>query len=260
MPSQKITFKGSSGEMLSAKLDSPQGETKSYALFAHCFTCGKDLSTINRISKALNDRGIALFRFDFTGLGLSKGEFANTNFSSNVEDLILAEKFMEENLEAPDIMIGHSLGGAATLVAAAQSPKTKAVAVIGAPSNATNVLKQFGGDLAEINEKGEANVKLAGRPFKIKKQFIEDAKAQNVLDIVANMKKALLILHSPIDETVSISHAKEIYEAAKHPKSFISLDKADHLLLKKPEYSQYVADMIAIWAGQYVNKKFFKIF
>lgn len=252
MPSQKITIKGSSAEELSAKLDLPEGEIKSYALFAHCFTCGKDLSAIGRIAKSLNDKGIALFRFDFTGLGASKGEFADTNFSSNVADLLLAAEFMDKEFKAPDIMIGHSLGGTATLVAASRFEKVKAVAVIGAPANATNVLKQFSNHIDEINEKGESDVKLAGRDFKIKQHFVEDAKSQNVLEIVAGLKKPLLILHSPIDETVSISHAKEIYNAAKHPKSFVSLDKADHLLYKKVEYGQYAADVIAIWASQYI--------
>ena len=252
MPNKQITFKGSTGEDLSARLDLPEGKIKAYALFAHCFTCGKDFSVIKRISRALNERGIALFRFDFTGLGMSTGEFSNTNFSSNVEDLVLAAKYMEKELKAPDIMIGHSLGGTATLVAASRFKKVKAVAVIGAPSNATNVLKQFSDDIAEINEKGEAHVTLAGRDFTIKKHFIDDAHNQDVLDIVANLKEPLLILHSPIDETVPISHAKAIFSAAKHPKSFVSLDKADHLLFKQSKYAQYSADVIAIWASQYI--------
>lgn len=254
MPTQRITFKGSSGEDLAAKLDLPEGDIKAYALFAHCFTCGKDLSAINRISKALNAKGIALFRFDFTGLGLSKGEFANTNFSSNVEDLILAAQFMDKELQAPDIMIGHSLGGTATLVAASKFKKVKAVAVVGAPSNTVNVLKQFEGNIDEINEKGEAEVKLGGRPFRITKQFIEDAESQNISQIVGGLKKPLLILHSPVDQTVSITHAKEIYEAASHPKSFVSLDEADHLLHDEPKYGQYVADIIATWSSQYIHE------
>lgn len=253
MPSEKIIFKGSQGDQLAAKLDKPEGEIKAYALFAHCFTCGKDLSAINRISRSLNRVGIALFRFDFTGLGMSKGEFANTNFSSNIEDLIAATEYMRAELSAPEIMFGHSLGGTAILVAATQIAEVKAVATIGSPANAINVIKQFGSSLAEIEQNGEAEVLLAKRPFKIKKQFVDDANSHNVLEQVRNLHKPLLIMHSPIDDTVPLDHARQIYEAAMHPKSFVSLDKADHLLMKESKYGEYAANLLATWSEQYIS-------
>lgn len=248
---QKITFMGSQGFELAARLDKPLGPIKAYALFAHCFTCGKDLQPANRIVKALNNDGIAVLRFDFTGLGKSGGEFENTNFSSNVADLITAANHMREHFEAPSLMIGHSLGGTATLLAALDVPEVKAVATLGSPSNATNVMKQFAADIETIESTGEADVKLAGRPFKIKKQFLDDIKDQNVLESVARLKKPLLIAHSPIDDTVSVDHAGEIFMAAKHPKSFLSLDKADHLLFS-PGAAEYVAQSIATWASAYI--------
>ena len=253
MPHQKVVFPGAMGHDLAARLDTPEGDIKAYALFAHCFTCGKDLNAINRVARSLGEDGIALFRFDFTGLGRSNGDFANTNFSSNVQDLVAAAGFMRAEMTAPSIMIGHSLGGAATLVAAPLVPEVKAVATIGAPFNSANVLKQFGADLSRIEQDGEAKVMLAGRPFKIKQQFVEDARTQNVTDSIKSMRKALLVMHSPIDETVGVDHARQIYEAAKHPKSFISLDKADHLLMKRPEDGIYVARVLSAWASQYIN-------
>ncbi|WP_262694283.1 alpha/beta hydrolase family protein [Kordiimonas aquimaris] len=252
MRSEKVTFMGSQGFDLAARLDRPDGDVEAYALFAHCFTCGKDLNAINRISRALADDGIALFRFDFTGLGLSSGDFANTNFSSNVEDLLAAANFMRDTLDAPSIMIGHSLGGAATLVAAGRVPDIKAVATMGAPFDSTNVLKQFQGDLNTIEADGEANVMLAGKPFTMKQQFIDDARGQNVADHIANLKKPLLVMHSPIDDTVDVEHARKIYETARHPKSFVSLDKADHLLMRNPADGAYVARILSAWASQYL--------
>lgn len=252
MKSEKVTFKGSQGYELAARYDGPDEEPRACALFAHCFTCGKDLNAINRIARALAADGIGLFRFDFTGLGLSNGDFANTNFSSNVQDLIAAANYMRAELQAPTIMIGHSLGGAATLVAAGEIPEVKAVATIGAPFDSENVLKQFRNDIDAIEADGEAEVMLAGRPFKMKKQFIEDARSQNVADHIAALKKPLLVMHSPIDETVSVDHARRIYEAAKHPKSFVSLDRADHLLMKNPADGQYVARVLSAWASQYI--------
>lgn len=248
---QRITFKGSQGFDLAARLDRPHGPIRAYALFAHCFTCGKDLQPANRIVKALNNDGIAVLRFDFTGLGKSEGEFANTNFSSNVADLVAAAQHMREYFEAPSLMIGHSLGGTATLLAALEVPEVKAVVTIGSPSNATNVMKQFACAVDTIEGEGEAEVSLAGRPFKIKKQFLDDIRGQNVLDAVAKLKKPLLICHSPIDDTVSVDHAGEIFMAAKHPKSFLSLDKADHLLFT-PGTAEYVATSIATWASPYI--------
>ncbi|WCL55037.1 alpha/beta hydrolase family protein [Gimibacter soli] len=253
MPATKIIFKGSQDHDLAAKLDAPEGTPRAYALFAHCFTCGKDLNAINRIARALNAEGIALFRFDFTGLGLSNGDFANTNFSSNVADLIAAADHMRAELAGPAIMLGHSLGGAATLVAAGSVPEVKAVATIGAPADSENVLKQFGQHLETIEAEGEAEVNLSGRPFRIKKQFIEDVRAQSVHDHIARLKKPLLVMHSPIDATVSVDHARRIFDAAKHPKSFVSLDKADHLLMDRAEDGIYVAKIISAWVSQYIE-------
>jgi len=248
---QRITFKGSQGFDLAARLDRPHGPIRAYALFAHCFTCGKDLQPANRIVKALNNDGIAVLRFDFTGLGKSGGEFANTNFSSNVADLVAAAQHMREHFEAPSLMIGHSLGGTATLLAALEVPEVKAVATIGSPSNATNVMKQFACAVDTIEGEGEAEVSLAGRPFTIRKQFLDDIRDQNVLNAVAKLKKPLLICHSPIDDTVSVDHAGELFMAAKHPKSFLSLDKADHLLFT-PGTAEYVATSVAVWASPYI--------
>lgn len=252
MATQKLTFVGSTGSNLDAKVDLPEGEVKSYALFAHCFTGGKDYSTVNRISKELNNEGVALFRFDFTGIGNSEGDFANTNFSSNIGDIVSAANYMREHFEAPSIMIGHSLGGTAALISSMQLPEVKAVCTIGAPSNTVNVFKHFKDKLPDIQQNGEAEVELAGRKFKLKKQFIEDAKEQRVLEALEKYRKPLLIMHSPVDETVNIDHAKRIYEKAHHPKSFISLDNADHLLIKKPSDAAYVAKVLAAWASRYV--------
>jgi len=253
MPYEKVAFTGSRGHELAARLDLPDGDVKAYGLFAHCFSCSKDLSAVNRISRALNEDGIAVFRFDFTGLGQSEGNFSNTNFTSNVNDILAAADYMRNELSAPSVMMGHSLGGAATFLAANRVPEVRAVATIGAPANAVNVLKQFGDDIATIEKEGEADVLLGGRPFVIKKQFVDDARSQDLLAEVATLKKPLLVMHSPIDDTVDIDHARQIYEAAKHPKSFISLDTADHLLMKNSADSQYVARVISAWASQYLN-------
>lgn len=249
---EKFEFPGSQGHNLAARLDMPEnGKPTAYALFAHCFTCGKDLQPVNRIAKALNNDGIAVVRFDFTGLGKSGGEFENTNFSSNVQDLIAAANHMRETLEAPTLMIGHSLGGTATLVAANHVPEAAAIVTIGAPANTTNVLKQFECDVDKIETDGEAEVKLAGRPFKIKKQFIDDARMQHVEEAVHNLKRPLLICHSPIDDTVAIDHAAQIYGWARHPKSFISLNTSDHLLFAEGA-AEYAARCIAAWASAYL--------
>ncbi|NCT41055.1 MAG: alpha/beta hydrolase [Alphaproteobacteria bacterium] len=247
----KLEFKGSQGHTLSARLDRPEGEPVAYALFAHCFTCGKDLTPASRIVQALNEDGIAVLRFDFTGLGQSGGEFSDTNFSSNVEDLRYAVQYMRDTLQAPSMMIGHSLGGTAVLVAAKDIPEVGAVVTIGAPSNTTNVMKQFGCDVDKIEDEGEADVLLAGRPFTIKKQFIDDIKSQNIQDAVHNLKKPLLVCHSPIDDTVPIAHARDIYSWAMHPKSFISLNTHDHLLFAEGA-AEYVARCVAAWASAYL--------
>ena len=249
--SEKVSFPGALGETLAARLDLPDGPPKAYALWAHCFSCTKDVFAASRVARALTESGIAVLRFDFTGLGASEGDFANTNFSSNVGDLVAAADWMRDNLEAPAMLLGHSLGGAAVLVAAARVAEAKAVIPIGAPADVAHVAHNFQESVDEIEAKGEAEVLLVGRPFRIKKQFLDDIRAQNVQDAVAGLKKALLIFHSPVDATVSIDNAAAIYGAAKHPKSFVSLDDADHMLSRK-EDAEYVAGVIAAWAQRYV--------
>lgn len=246
----KITFTGHAGDQLIARLDSPDNP-KTYVLFAHCFSGSKDFSPLTRIAKCLMAEGIAIFRFDFTGLGDSGGDFANTNFSSNVQDLVAAANYMRDHYKAPSILMGHSFGGTAALVAAHQIPEIKAVATIGAPYDAEHVKYQFECNIDEINSKGQAEVMLAGRKFTIKKQFLEDIANQNMSEYISNLKKALLVMHSPRDFTVNIANARDIYEKAKHPKSFISLHKADHLLMQNPDDAQYVARVLAAWASRY---------
>ena len=251
---QRVDFDGSQGAKLSARLDMPAGVIKAYAIFAHCFTCSKDLHATKRISAELSSRGIAVLRFDFTGLGNSKGDFASTNFSSNREDLIVAANYLRENFKAPSLLIGHSLGGAAVLSIAAEIPEVKAVATIGAPSEAEHVVHNFGVKIDEIKENGSATVSLGGRDFSIRKQFLDDLKANDVLEKVASLKKPLLVLHSPIDETVGVENATQIFVAAKHPKSFVSLDKADHLVSNDRD-ADFVASVISAWAIQYISQK-----
>lgn len=250
---QKIEFDGAYGDTLAARLDEPAGgQTKAYALFAHCFSCSKDMVAASRIARALTELDIAVLRFDFTGLGASEGEFANTNFTSNVQDLIKAADFMRRDLQAPKIIIGHSLGGAAAIMAARDIPEIRAVATIGAPADAAHVAHNFCEKIDEIREKGEAEVSLVGRPFKIKKQFLDDIESHNMQEHIRELKRPLLLLHAPMDQTVGIENAQKIFMAAKHPKSFISLDNADHLLTRK-EDAEYAATVIAAWAGRYVG-------
>jgi putative redox protein len=250
--SEKLTFPGSSGEALAARLDKPAGSPRAYALFAHCFTCSKDIFAAARISEALVERGFAVLRFDFTGLGASEGEFANTNFSSNVEDLKRAADYLRENHSAPEILIGHSLGGAAVLAAAGEVPEAKAVATIGAPADADHVIHNFGAKIDEIEKDGIAQVKLAGRNFTIKKQFLDDLKTQEVEKRISKMGKALIVFHAPLDAIVGIENAAAIFQAAKHPKSFISLDDADHLLSRRSD-AVYVADILSAWASRFIS-------
>ena len=249
---QRVTFPGSFGSEIAARLDMPNGQVRDYALFAHCFTCSKDVLAAKRIAAELAARNIAVLRFDFTGLGSSEGEFANTDFSSNVGDLLRAVDFLRENYQAPRIMIGHSLGGAAVLAAASQVPEVKAIATIGAPADADHVIHNFGDNVEQIRADGQAEVSLAGRNFTIRREFIEDLEAQAVRDRVSKLGKALLIFHSPIDETVGIENAEAIYKAAKHPKSFVTLDRADHLLTR-PEDARYVAKVLVAWADRYLD-------
>ena len=246
----KVEFE-SNGIKLAGLLESSDSDAvRAYALFAHCFTCSKDIAAASRISRALVALGYALLRFDFTGLGNSDGDFSNTNFSSNVEDLVAAADFLRSEFQAPQLLIGHSLGGAAVLKAAQSIDEVIAIATIGAPFDAQHVSKQLGSDLEKISKDGEAEVDLAGRKFKIKKQFVDDIRSQNN-DHIAKLRRALLILHSPVDATVNIAEAEKIYLQARHPKSFISLDKADHLLSRR-EDSEYVAACISAWASRFL--------
>jgi uncharacterized protein len=248
---ERVAFAGTAGQKLAARLDAPDGTPTAYALFAHCFTCGKDVFAATRIAQQLATHGIACLRFDFTGLGSSEGEFANTNFSSNVADLIAAAAHLRESYQAPALLIGHSLGGAAVLAVAGLVPECKAVVTIAAPSDVRHVRHLFGDRTAQIEADGEANVVLAGRPFTIKRQFLLDAEEHNIAAKIAELRRALLVMHSPRDDTVDISNATRIFTAAKHPKSFISLDTADHLLSGRAD-AIYAADLIAAWAVRYL--------
>jgi uncharacterized OsmC-like protein/esterase/lipase len=240
----------SQGQTLAGLLETPDQAVRAYVLFAHCFTCGKDIAAASRISRFLVQYGFAVFRFDFTGLGNSDGDFANTNFSSNTEDLLSAAHFLQQNYQAPELLIGHSLGGAAVLAMAAQLPKVKAVVTIAAPFEASHVLHNFDAHLETIETDGQVKVSLGPREFTVKKQFLDDLRSQTT-DHIKHLNKALLVLHSPLDLTVDITDAEKIYKAAKHPKSFVSLDTADHLLSKTID-SEYVAQTISGWASRYI--------
>ena len=248
---EKIEFTGSQGDNLAARLELPQGQPRAFALFAHCFTCSKDLHAARAIAGQLAQKGIGVLRFDFTGLGHSGGDFANTNFSSNVGDLVAAAAYLRDHHQAPAIIIGHSLGGAAVLAAAQSIPEIKAVATIGAPSDVAHVLHNFDCDIDQIETEGEAVVNLAGREFRIKSQFIDDANATNLEQSIAGLKRALLVMHAPLDQTVGIENAAAIFSMAKHPKSFVSLDDADHLLSRRQD-AEYAAGIIASWAERYL--------
>jgi putative redox protein len=248
---QKVAFDGALGETLAARLELPAGHVRATAIFAHCFTCSKDIAAARKVSSELAMHGIAVLRFDFTGLGHSDGDFANTNFSSNCQDLVAAADWLRQNIEAPSLLIGHSLGGAAVLGVAGQIPEVKAVASIGAPADAEHVIKGFAARVDDIEEHGEAEVTLVGRKFTIKKQFLEDLGMQNLLGRVRAMKKPLLLLHAPRDETVGIDNATELFKAARHPKSFVSLGDADHLLTN-PRDAAYAASVIAAWAARFL--------
>lgn len=252
MPAKsKIQFTGSQGDQLAGLLEQPDSGSNGLVLLAHCFTCGKDIAAASRISRALVSQGFSVFRFDFTGLGNSDGDFANTNFSSNVGDLVAAADFLRQQFQAPSLLIGHSLGGTAVLSAAAQIPEVKGVATIGAPAEAEHVIHQFACDLESIERDGEARVTLANRQFTIKKQFIEDLR-DTTPEMISRIDAALLVMHSPVDSIVSVTNAEKIYKAARHPKSFISLDDADHLLSKADD-ARYVADTISAWANRYLK-------
>ncbi len=252
MAGERFEFPNGRGEQLSALMDRPATAPRAYALFAHCFTCGKDIHAAKRISSALTALGIAVLRFDFTGLGSSEGEFANTTFSSNVQDIVAAAQHMSERGEAPALLIGHSLGGAAILAAAGSIPQARAVVTIAAPADPVHVTHLFREHVDAIRDTGEIEVSLGGRPFRIKREFLDDIEMQKQKERIAHLRKALLVFHSPTDETVGIDNATAIFVAAKHPKSFISLAGADHLLSRKQDAS-YVANVIAVWAERYLD-------
>lgn len=251
MPTERITFAGHDGSRLAARLDLPDGPVLATALFAHCFTCSKDIPAARRISARLAAMGIAVLRFDFTGLGHSEGEFANTTFTSNVEDLIAAAQFLAGRNMAPALLIGHSLGGAAVLRARAGIPSVKAVVTLGAPADPGHVAHHFEQALPEIHQHGNAEVSLGGRPFQIGKAFVDDISEAALTPSVADLKAALLILHAPRDETVSIDNASTLFLAAKHPKSFVTLDDADHLISRAAD-AEYAAEVITAWVSRYV--------
>ena len=252
MPTERFQFPGSEGQLLAATLDTPDGPAHAYALFAHCFTCGKDVLAAKRIAVALAAKGIAVLRFDFTGLGSSEGDFANSTFSSNVADLVRAADHLRKTHAAPALLIGHSLGGAAVLAAARQIPDAKAVVTIAAPSDPSHVTGMFSGSIEKIRRDGEAEVSLVGRPFTIKRAFLDDVAEHSLMQHIAQLHKALLVMHAPTDDTVGIDNATRIFVTAKHPKSFVSLADADHLLSDRRD-SAYAADVIAAWASRYLE-------
>jgi uncharacterized OsmC-like protein/fermentation-respiration switch protein FrsA (DUF1100 family) len=253
MRNQRITFPGAHGDRLSARLSlPPDGEVVACALFAHCFTCSKDLKPVVNISRALTQQRIAVLRFDFTGLGESEGDFEDTTFTSNIADLVAAAEYMGRELEAPAILVGHSLGGAAVLQAASRIGSVRAVATIGAPFDPGHVKHLFEGSLEEIEERGQADVVLAGRRFTVGREFVRDLDGHRMEETIADLGRPLLIFHSPVDQTVSVDNAALIYKAARHPKSFVSLDDADHLLLDQRD-SLYVGSVLAAWAHRYID-------
>lgn len=252
MPTERIEFPGHNGATLAARLDLPTGPHLATALFAHCFTCGKDIPAARRIAARLATLGIAVLRFDFTGLGHSGGEFANTSFTSNVEDLIAASEYLAQRGMTPSLLIGHSLGGAAVLRAAATMDSIKAVATIGAPFDPGHVVHNFAASVPEIEAEGSAEVSLGGRPFRIGSQFVQDVRDVRLNEAVAQLHAALLVLHAPLDSIVGIENAGEIFAAAKHPKSFVTLDDADHLVTRA-EDAEYAASVIATWAQRYLD-------
>ena len=252
MPSTRLSFQNAEGNELAARLESPEGKPAAYALFAHCFTCSKDLRVVRRISEALTSSGIAVLAFDFTGLGESEGDFKDTSFSTSLDDLVRAAKLLDQDYEAPQLLMGHSLGGAAALAVAEQLPSVKAVATIGAPCNPRHVEHLIVDAIPEIEASGEATVSIGGRPFCIRKQFVDDLGSQEAMrGRISRLGRALLIFHSPQDQTVDIEQAAQIYKAAKHPKSFVSLDGADHLVTDASD-ARYVADVLAAWASRYL--------
>jgi len=249
---ERVEFAGSDGQLLAGLLELPETAPKHFALLAHCFTCGKDIAASARIALSLVAQGFSVLRFDFTGLGNSSGDFENTNFSSNVDDVVKAADLLRRDFEAPQLLIGHSLGGTAVLAARAHIAEVQGVVTIGAPASPEHVIRHFHCDVETIEREGVAEVELAGRRFTIQRQFLEDVREVELGSTVGALRAALLLFHSPVDATVSISQAEQIYRMARHPKSFISLDSADHLLTRK-EDAEYVAQVISSWASRYLR-------
>ena len=249
----KIRFTNRAGLELVGNLELPAGGTwQATALFAHCFTCTRNIKAARNITRALSRAGFAVLRFDFTGLGESDGDFSNTNFSSNLDDLEDAAAWMGEHLDHPQLLVGHSLGGAAVLAAAERMDSVRALATLAAPASADHILEQFGNDLETIEAQGSAEIQLAGRPFRIRKDFVDDAKSHSLQDRLRKLRRALLVLHSPVDKTVGIENAQHIFAAALHPKSFVSLDHADHLLSDQVD-SDYAGQIISAWASRFLE-------
>ncbi len=252
MHTETLTIPGAAGGGLAASLDLPADLTpRAYALFAHCFTCTRNIRAAVHVSRALAERGIATLRFDFTGLGESDGDFADTTFSTDVDDLVAAARFLEREYDAPALLVGHSLGGAAVLQAAARVPSARAVATIGAPCEPGHVVHHFAERLEEIRRQGEASVSLAGRPFTIRQAFVEDLERTRMRETIASLGRPLLVLHAPDDDTVPVENAERIFAAARPPRSFVALDGADHLLRREPD-ARYVGRLIAAWAERYL--------
>lgn len=252
MHKETVHFQSRDGKDLAGRLDHPVGEVRGWAIFAHCFTCSKQSHASVRVARGLAERGIGVLRFDFTGLGESDGEFEETNFSSNVADLVSAAEWMAGQGHAPGLLVGHSLGGAASVVAAHQIDSVKALATINAPADAEHVIQNFGESLETIETEGQARVDLAGRPFTITRDFVQDVRGANVTEAAGQLGLPLLVLHAPTDQVVGIDNASELFRAARHPKSFVSLDQADHVL-SRPEDSAFAASMIAAWASRYLD-------
>jgi alpha/beta superfamily hydrolase len=253
MPGERFDFVGSNGQQLAGRLDLPESPARATALFAHCFTCGKDIYAADRLAGALTSRSIGVLRFDFTGLGSSEGEFGNGGLTSNVEDLRAAARALREHGQAPRLLIGHSLGGAAVLAVAASIPEVRAIATIGAPFDAAHVLNLFKPQLPLIEQAGSAEVHLSGRPFRIDREFVEDVRRYSGAQHISELRKAILIMHSPTDAVVGIENAALIFQHAHHPKSFVSLDDSDHLL-RRPRDADYVAGVIAAWVARYLER------
>jgi len=252
MTVEHFDFPNSNGLRLAGLLDRPSDEPTAYALFAHCFTCGKNNRAASRIGRALAAHGIAVMRFDFTGIGASEGEFANTGFSANVADLVAAVDHLRQTHRAPAILIGHSLGGAAVLAAASKVPEARAVVTIAAPADPAHTINLLKDHISEIEERGEAEIVLGGRPFRVRRELLDDLSGQRLAEHITGLQKALLIFHAPGDDIVGINHANRIFSAAKHPKSFISLADADHLLSRKSD-ADYVGNVIAAWGQRYLD-------